>query len=70
MSLARKPPSTRAIICHKCSCRVPLATTDRMPDEFTVRCPNCGRRDFYQSREVRSIEGESGFRSEQSRRAS
>jgi DNA-directed RNA polymerase subunit RPC12/RpoP len=72
MSLTRKPPPTRAIRCHKCSYRVALATTDRLPEEFTIRCPNCGRRDFYQSREVGSIEGELGVRSEQStsRRAS
>ena len=65
MALARKPrpPSTNKIICHKCSHRVALATTERLPEEFTVRCPNCGRRDFYRAKEVRSSDGELGIRS-------
>jgi RNase P subunit RPR2 len=71
MSLARKPPLTRAVICHKCRYRVTLSTTNRLPDEFTLRCPNCGRRHFYQAKEV-FLEEEAGVRSRQlrSKRAS
>jgi predicted RNA-binding Zn-ribbon protein involved in translation (DUF1610 family) len=45
---------------------VELSTTERLPEEFTVRCPNCGRRDFYRTKEIRSIEGEQTIRNEQS----
>jgi DNA-directed RNA polymerase subunit RPC12/RpoP len=66
MPNVRKLRSANTIICHKCSHRVALSTTDRLPEEFTVRCPNCGRRDLYHTREIRSIDGEAGIRSEQS----
>ncbi len=65
-----KPRLTSTVICHYCSHRVALATTERLPDEFTVRCRNCGRRDFYLTKEIRSTESEQTIRSEQSKRAS
>ena len=58
MSKAPKPRPTSTVICHSCSHRLALSTTERLPEEFTVRCPNCGRRDFYRSKEIRSIDGE------------
>jgi DNA-directed RNA polymerase subunit RPC12/RpoP len=53
MATARKARPTSTIRCHKCSHLVPLATTDRLPEEFSVRCANCGYRGFYRSKEVR-----------------
>jgi uncharacterized protein YlaI len=70
MPIVRKPRPTYTVTCHKCSHRVALATIDRLPEEFTVRCPNCGRRDFYRTKEIRSVEGEPILRGEQSRQAS
>ena len=66
MPIVRKLRPTSTIACHKCSHRVMLSTTERLPDEFTVRCPNCGRRDFYRPKEIRSGDGEQTIRSEQS----
>jgi hypothetical protein len=37
---------------------VALSTTERLPDEFTVRCPNCGHRSFYRTGEIRGIDAE------------
>ena len=72
MPTVGKPRPTSAIACHKCNYRVALATTERLPDEFTVRCPNCGRRDVYHAKEIRGAGGEPAIRSDQSmaRRAS
>jgi len=42
------------IQCHKCSHPVELATTDRLPEEFSIRCPRCSHRSFYQFDEIRS----------------
>jgi DNA-directed RNA polymerase subunit RPC12/RpoP len=66
LPIVRKQRPTSVIVCHKCSYRVELSTTERLPEEFTVRCPNCGRRDFYRTKEIRSIEGEQTIRNEQS----
>jgi uncharacterized protein YlaI len=66
MTKAPKPRPTSTVVCHYCSHRVALSTTDRLPEEFTLRCPNCGRRDFYRTKEIRSIDGEQTIRSEQS----
>jgi DNA-directed RNA polymerase subunit RPC12/RpoP len=66
MPIVGKPRPTSTVTCHYCSHRVALSTTDRLPDEFTVRCPNCGRRDFYRTKEIRSIDGQQTIRSEQS----
>jgi hypothetical protein len=66
MVKAPKPRPMSTINCHYCSYRVALSTTERLAEEFTVRCPNCGRRDFYRTKEIRSIEGEQTIRSEPS----
>ena len=58
MSTARKLRPLSAIKCHKCSYLVTLSTTERLPDEFTVRCPNCGHRSFYRTGEIRGIDAE------------
>jgi DNA-directed RNA polymerase subunit RPC12/RpoP len=58
MVKAPTPRPTSTVTCHYCSHRVALSTTERLPEEFTVRCPSCGRRDFYRPKEVRTIDGE------------
>jgi DNA-directed RNA polymerase subunit RPC12/RpoP len=45
--------SASAVKCRKCAHLVPLATTDRLPQEFSVRCPNCGQRAFYVAGEIK-----------------
>jgi hypothetical protein len=52
MSAVRKLRSSSTVRCHRCSCLVALATTDRLPYEFSVRCPQCGRRGFYTTNEI------------------
>jgi DNA-directed RNA polymerase subunit RPC12/RpoP len=58
MSTARKLRPLSAIKCHKCSYLVALSTTERLPAEFTVRCPNCSHRGFYRTGEIRGIDAE------------
>jgi DNA-directed RNA polymerase subunit RPC12/RpoP len=65
MAIARKPRPASTIRCHKCSHLVALATTDRLPDEFSVRCANCGYRGFYRAKEIRIADAEHAHRSEQ-----
>ena len=70
MAIVRKARPTSTIRCHKCSHLVALATTDRLPDEFSVRCANCGYRGFYRSKDIRIADAEHAHRSEQAAKAS
>jgi DNA-directed RNA polymerase subunit RPC12/RpoP len=45
-----------SVKCHRCLHPVPLATTERLPHEFSVRCDNCGRRGFYLASEIQRAE--------------
>jgi DNA-directed RNA polymerase subunit RPC12/RpoP len=65
MVTTRKPRPTSTIRCHKCSHLVALATTDRLPEEFSVRCANCGYRGFYRTKEIRIADAEHAHRSDQ-----
>jgi DNA-directed RNA polymerase subunit RPC12/RpoP len=65
MANVRKPQPTNVIRCHKCSHLVALLTTERLPDEFSVRCANCGYRGFYRTKEIKSRDAEQAPRSEQ-----
>ena len=53
MATFQKDPETdNYVSCPRCSCEIPLAGTIRLPREFSVLCPNCGRRDVYQPAEA------------------
>ena len=54
MSAAQRTRPINFIKCHKCSNFVALATTDRLPEEFSIRCPRCSHRSFYRFAEIRS----------------
>ena len=43
----------RCVGCPTCSCEIPVVGTLRLPQEFSVLCPNCRHRNVYQSAEVR-----------------
>ena len=45
-----------SVKCCVCSQPVELATTERLPHEFSVRCANCGRRSFYLASEIQRAE--------------
>ena len=36
------------VSCPACSCEIPLLNTASLPREFSVLCPNCGSRKFYE----------------------
>ena len=36
------------VSCPTCSCEIPVLNTIALPREFSVLCPNCGGRNFYQ----------------------
>jgi len=65
MTIVRRPRPTSTVRCHKCSHLVDLATTDRLPEEFSVRCTNCGYRGFYRTKEIRIADAEHAHRSDQ-----
>jgi ribosomal protein S27E len=52
MSVVRKLRPSSTVRCHTCSHLVVLTTTERLPYEFSVRCPQCGRRGFYTTSEI------------------
>jgi uncharacterized Zn finger protein (UPF0148 family) len=46
----RNEPKIGAFVsCPACSCEIPLEGAPRLPAEFSVPCPSCGRRTVYQS---------------------
>jgi DNA-directed RNA polymerase subunit RPC12/RpoP len=65
MATVGKPQPASAIRCHKCSHLVALATTDRLPDEFSVRCASCGYRGLYRTKEIRLSDAEQARRGAQ-----
>jgi len=40
------------VICRKCASPIYVYEFSTLPDEFSVRCPHCGDRDFYLKRAV------------------
>jgi hypothetical protein len=40
------------VSCPTCSCEIPVHSPQRMPREFSVKCPNCGWRREYQPAEL------------------
>jgi len=52
--VARTKPDapTRNVICKSCSKAIPLLS-DNVGREFSVKCPLCGRRNFYSVEEVK-----------------
>ena len=49
-------PSKRYMVsgvyCRTCGTFVTLHSMDRLPHEFTVRCPQCGQRGYYSRAEL------------------
>ena len=39
-----------AVACHACGKAIHVYRLATLPDEFSLRCPACGARDFYSSR--------------------
>jgi predicted Zn finger-like uncharacterized protein len=40
------------IACSKCGTMIPVTKQSTVADEFSVRCPSCGHRDFYLKRAI------------------
>jgi DNA-directed RNA polymerase subunit RPC12/RpoP len=59
-----KLQSTSVVRCRKCAHLVPLATTERLPHEFSVRCHNCGQRAFYLASEIKIGDADQASRTE------
>ena len=53
-----KTRSANSVKCHRCLHPVALATTERLPHEFSVRCETCGRRGFYVASEIQRADPE------------
>jgi hypothetical protein len=48
MAIFYKDPEVGTCVsCRTCSCEIPLPAALRLPREFAVLCPNCGRRSVY-----------------------
>jgi predicted RNA-binding Zn-ribbon protein involved in translation (DUF1610 family) len=43
------------VICPTCSFEIPLATGQRLPNDFSILCPNCGQRKFYRPADLRAL---------------
>jgi DNA-directed RNA polymerase subunit RPC12/RpoP len=44
----------QVIVCRRCGSEILLDPANRLAEEFSVRCPKCGSREFHQRSEVRS----------------
>jgi DNA-directed RNA polymerase subunit RPC12/RpoP len=52
-----EPQQDRTIVlCKRCGGRIAVRNPERVPEEFSVACPHCGQRAFYQIRDIRSAE--------------
>lgn len=49
------PSLSACVICPTCSFEIPLASGKRLPDEFSMLCPNCGQRKFYRSADLHAL---------------
>ena len=56
--------SVSAVKCRKCAHLVTLATTERLPHEFSVRCPNCTQRGFYLASDIQMRDADQAKRNE------
>jgi len=43
------------VSCPTCAREIPVMGTSRLPRDFSVLCPNCGRRKVYQLAEVHDL---------------
>jgi hypothetical protein len=46
--IAQPEASPSCVRCPTCSCEIPVLNARRLPREFSVLCPNCGRREEHQ----------------------
>ena len=53
MARGKPDAATRNVICKSCSKAIPLLS-DTVGREFSVMCPQCGRRNFYSIEEVKA----------------
>lgn len=53
-----------AVKCRKCAQLVTLATTERLPHEFSVQCLNCGQRGFYLASDIQVSDADQATRNE------
>ena len=54
-----KPDATVSrVSCPACRCEIPVQSVQRLPREFSVKCPNCGWRKEYQSAELHDAKPE------------
>jgi hypothetical protein len=61
MAVFQKEPKARSCVtCPTCSCEIPLVCELRLPTEFSVPCPGCGRRTVYQSAETHDPDDDAG----------
>ena len=48
-TIRNEPKISSFVSCPACSGEIPLEGGSRLPAEFSVPCPSCGRRTIYQS---------------------
>jgi hypothetical protein len=56
----RRRTDGSSVSCPACSCEIPVVGTQRLPREFSVLCPNCGQRNFYQQVETHDPKQDAG----------
>ena len=45
------------VICVRCGKPIALDKPGGVAEEFTVRCENCGHRDFYRIEDIKTLDG-------------
>jgi DNA-directed RNA polymerase subunit RPC12/RpoP len=48
--------SNTAVLCARCKRPIPLKHAEKVTEEFSARCPNCGFRGFYRIKDIRTID--------------
>jgi predicted RNA-binding Zn-ribbon protein involved in translation (DUF1610 family) len=60
VAFRKAPKATSSVTCRTCSREIPLLSELRQSMEFSVRCPNCGRRSIYREAEIHDLDDGAG----------
>jgi len=48
------------VICKRCKTPVEVQAAEQVGEEFSVRCPQCGHREFYRVKALKTLSDRGG----------
>jgi DNA-directed RNA polymerase subunit RPC12/RpoP len=53
--------SNLGVTCHHCGSPIPVLRVERVTAEFVVPCPHCGRRGFFEIKDIKPLPASAGW---------